>query len=219
MKNNNIYYKGLTGSCLFGINLANSDIDYIAITKTGAINCIETKQDIFCHTPKTFITFLFEHNDLLLARLLFLTLFSKPVILTEFSEYILENREKLMRSNLSRFGQILYIYIQTLSNLSKGEIINDKINPKKTVYALIFSNAYIRYATEDITFEQALILPEELKLFIMDIRNGKISDEEQRKIRETIIQKIDSVKTFYDQEPDLDTFYRIKKEMMALLDI
>jgi hypothetical protein len=74
-------------------------------------------------------------------------------------------------------------------------------------------------ATENILFEEALRLLEELKEFIMGIRYNKISYETQMEKLQSMLQQAKTVKEFYNKEPDLDIFYRIENEMKILLDI
>jgi hypothetical protein len=84
---------------------------------------------------------------------------------------------------------------------------------------MIFLNAYIRYATEDISFEEAFKLSEEFKEYLMGIRQQAIPYEEQMEKLKSMLAKAEEVKEFYNKEPDLDTFYKIKNEMQELLGI
>ncbi len=142
-------------------------------------------------------------------------LFSTPVIETDFSNYLLANREKLFASNLPRFSSIFLTYIDVLRS---NETLN-KQNQKRIIHLLICVNAYIRYATENILFIEAFEPQEDLKQFILDIRHGLISYEEQMSKLQPMLDQLEQVKDFYNKEPDLETFYEIKKEMMTLLDL
>jgi hypothetical protein len=216
-----ICYQALTGSRQFGTNLENSDTDYITITSNPVKLLNERAKgiDLHCYKPESFIYLIFEderHPDTWRA---IYALFSEPVIETEFSKYFLANREQIVSSNLPRFSTIILEYIEHISAQGNNKIPLGVKFPKRTTTSMIFLNAYIRYATENISFEEAFKLSEEFKEYLMGIRQQAIPYEEQMEKLKSMLAKAEEVKEFYNKEPDLDTFYKIKNEMQELLGI
>lgn len=214
-----IYYKGLTGSRLWNTNLENSDTDYTMISNIK-ITVGEKGTDIFYRKASSFVFDLLETDNIIAARYALLTLFSKSVMTTSFSDYVVKHREQLVISNLQRFGWILFENAKSLitdSNKKNGTPQGQQF-PKRLIVASIFLNAYIRYAKENISFYDALtVLPDNLKEFIFNIRLNKISYEEQRAVLNKMLEEAQSVKEFYEQEIDLNTFNSIKNTMIQLL--
>ena len=215
------YYKALTGSRQFGINTECSDIDYTVITSnpTKLLKERVRGEDIHCFKPEVFLHLIFEderHPDT--WRALY-ALFSRPIIQTEFSKYFLLHREQIVQSNLPRFSTIFLEYIKHISAQGNNKIPLGKQFPKRTITSMIFLNAYIRYATENISFEEAFKLSEEFKEYLIGIRNKRVPYEDQMDRLNSMLKQAEEVKGFYDKEPDLETFYGIKNEMKSLLGI
>lgn len=213
-----MYYKGLTGSRQFNINTENSDTDYSVITKDIKNNYAKSRNDDFHYlSPTEVIFYIFEDDKWINAWKVIGTLFSKPVIETEFSRYLLEVREELIRSNLPRFGKIMLAYSKVMNPYNNGKIGESPI--KRTMYTIIFLNAYINYATKETTFEEALQLSDELAEFVRGVRLQTVSYEAQMEKLNSMMEEAKCLKWFYDKEPDLVTFNRIKDKMKVLLDI
>lgn len=213
-----MYYKGLTGSRQFNINIENSDTDYSVITKDIKNNYVKSRNDDFHYlSPTEVISYIFEDDKWINAWKVIGTLFSKPVIETEFSKYLLEIREELIRSNLPRFGKIMLDYSKVMNPYNNGKI--GESPTKRTAYAIIFLNAYINYATKEISFEEAFKLSDELTEFVRGIRLETIPCEIQMEKLNSMMEEAKNLKRFYDKEPDLITFNRIKSNMKILLNI
>ena len=213
-----MYYKGLTGSRQFDINTENSDTDYSVITNDIKNNYTKSRNDDFHYlSPTEVISYIFEYNKWINAWKVIGTLFSNPVIETEFSRYLLEVREELIRSNLPRFGKIMLDYSKVMNPYNNGKI--GESPTKRTIYAIIFLNAYINYATKEISFEEAFKLSDELTEFIKGIRLKTIPCETQMEKLNSMMEEAKHLKRFYDKEPDLITFNKIKSNMKVLLNI
>lgn len=217
-----LYYKALTGSRLLGIHTDKSDIDFVIISTESAqywASMRERGEDFFPRSPAKFIQEVFETTGVWNAWRIIGVLFTEPVVCTPFSEYLTANREQLVASNLKYFGDTVLKYCKKMSEQGNNTYPYGVIFPKRTIYCLIFLNAYIRYATEGIMFKDAFQIPSELKEFILGIRQGVIPYETQMQRLNEMLKNAEQVKEFYNKEPDLETFYRIKNEMKSLLDI
>ena len=215
-----MYYKALTGSQQLRINIATSDTDWSIITNDIRNKPIKCGNDNFhYHLTTDFISYVFDMQEFANAWKGIVTLFSSPVLETEFSRYLLETREKLIASNLPRFGAILLDYAKIMSSQGNGKVKLGKQFPKRTVYAITFLNAYINYAMKETTFEEAFKLSDELIEFCRGIKLQAIPYEIQMEKLKSMLAEAESLKWFYDKEPDLDAFNKIKNEMKALLNI
>jgi hypothetical protein len=215
-----MYYKALTGSQQLHIDIATSDTDWSIITNDIGNKPIKCGNDNFhYHLTTDFISYVFDMQEFANAWKGIVTLFSEPVVETEFSRYLIETREELVASNLPRFGNILLDYAKIMSSQGKGKMELGRMFPKRTVYAVTFLNAYINYAMKETTFEEAFKLSDELIEFCRGIKLRAIPYEIQIKKLNSMLAEAESLKWFYDKQPDLVTFNRIKNEMKALLDI
>lgn len=211
-----IYLHNITGSHMFNIQIETSDIDYIIINadKRNIFKQVINNQDIHYRNAETFMKLLFHTEGATNCMYNVGYLFTIPVVETKLSTYIIQHREELIASNLPYYEACLS---RTIKALSKQHVGID--NCKRTAYALIWLNAYIQYATKNISFEEALKLPQDLYSFIMDMRSKRVPHEEQIKKLNSMLQQAEAVKEFYNKEPDLETFYRIESEMKAILNI
>lgn len=201
---------------MFNIQTETSDIDYIVINsdKRNIFKQMTNNKDIHYRNAETFMKLLFHTKGTTNCMYNIGYLFTIPVVETRLSTYIIQHREELIASNLPYYEACLS---RTIKALSKQHVGLD--SRKRTAYALIWLNAYIQYATKNITFEEALKIPQDLYSFIMDMRYGHISYEEQINKLNSMLQQAEAVKEFYNKEPNLDTFYRIESEMRAILNI
>lgn len=219
--NETTYYKAITGSRQFGTNTEHSDTDYIVIT-SNPIKLLKERvrgEDLHCFKPDIFLHLIFEderHPDT--WRALY-ALFSHPTIETEFSKFFISHREQIVRSNLPRFSTIFIEYIKHMSAQGNNKIPLGEQFPKRTITSMIFLNAYIRYATENISFEEAFKLSQEFKEYLIEIRNKKVPYEAQMDRLNSMLKQADEVKEYYSKEPDLETFDGIKNEMQSLFGI
>lgn len=204
-------YKGLTGSRLFGSNLETSDWDFFLVGIPEERELAGQKgQDAHWVPAENFIHDVFDHPMPSSTRL-FAELFSKPLMESEAATFLVENRELLMQSNLRRFGNIIYTYALGLSY--QGAAQWGKRFPKRMVYAIRGLNEYIRYATEDVPFSEAMLQKGELLEFVKAIKARTVSYEEQIEVVNGLLAEAEKCKAFWDREPDLATFKRIKDEM------
>lgn len=190
----------------------NSDTDVVIIANEPENIEHQSGKDIHYLSPKEFISIIFEKEP---GNYNQFCLFSKPIVETDFSKFLMENREELMRSNLRRFGGISFRYAQGMSYQGKNQL-NRKFY-KRTVLALRALNEYIRYATEDIPYEEAMKQPDEQITLVKGLKGGTVSYEEQMAYLQKQLARAEECKSFYDREPDMATFERIRGEMMALL--
>lgn len=207
-----IYFEGLVGSRLYGSNVGNSDTDVVVVANEPENIERRPGKDIHWFSPEEYISTIFEKEP---GNYNQFCLFSKPMIETDFSKYLMENREELMRSNLRRFGGINYRYAQGMSHQGKNQL-NRKFY-KRTILALRALNEYIRYATENISYAEAMKQPEEQIALVKGLKGGTVSYEEQMAYLRKQLARAEECKPFYDREPDVATFDRIKGEMTALL--
>lgn len=207
-----IYFKGLVGSRLYGSDVERSDTDIVVITNEPKDIEHCPGQDIHRLSPREFISFVFDREP---GNYNQFCLFSKPVVETDLSKYLMENREELMRSNLRRFGDISYRYAQGMSYQGKNQR-NRKFYPR-TIRALRALNEYIRYAEEDISYEEAMKQPEEQIALVKGLKCGTVSYEEQMAYLQKQLARAEECKAFYDKEPDMATFERIRGETVVLL--
>lgn len=203
-------YKGLTGSRLFGSALENSDYDIFLVggKKEGAE--LEPGENAHWLMAERFINDIFEKTSPSSTRL-FAEIFSRPLIESPAATFLVENRELLLRSNLRRFGGIIYKYAVGLSY--QGAEQWGKLYPKRTVYAIRGFNEYIRYATEDIPFSEAMLQQGELLELVKGIKARTVPYEEALPVLDELAKKAEACRDFWNKEPDLETFARLKKEM------
>lgn len=211
-----VYYKGLVGSHLYGSGLDTSDIDYfvIADSRPERIEGV----DIFCTSPQKFVQRMF---DIVIPDYpkQMQHLFSKPVIETEFSEYLLSNREDLIRSNLPRCDKILFSYAQRVSSGNFTHLMRTIPWNKAMINALRCMNEYINYAKNDISYKEAMKQSDDILEFIKGIKMGTVSPKEQLNMLNSMMHESWTYRDFYNKEPDLFTFKRIKSEMKSILDL
>lgn len=201
-------YKGLTGSRLFGSELENSDYDIFAVGDCNEFGKIEIGLEFHWLTAKRFLQDIFE-KPMPCSHRLFAELYSKPLIESPAATFLVENREALLQSNLKRFGGIIYKYATIMSGPPE---LFDRF-PKRTVYAIRGFNEYIRYATEDIPFSEAMLQQGDLLELVKSIKAKTVSYEEILPVLNELAKKAEVCRDFWDKEPDMETFERLKKEM------
>lgn len=211
-----MYYKALTGSRLYHSNTESSDIDIIVISnKPKSTFKNSDTEDIIIHSPQQFIDYIFDKPTVSYVRKM--ALFSKPLVETDFSNYLIADREDLMKSNLRRYGDIHLNYAKDMICQSNNEFW--RRFPKRIIIAMRSLNEYINYASKDISFEESLKQSDELVEFIKGIKLRTIPYETQMEKLNSMLAEADSLKEFYNKKPDLVTFERIKNEMKELLDL
>ena len=224
--NHNKYYCALVGSKRFGVDIERSDTDYVVLV----LNVNEKTNKNFTHAQYNehnyhyyrnahFIENLFETENSVNPWYTLGTLFSIPVIETDFSKYLLENREALVKSNLRRFGNSLLNHVKIIGSRNSCNRAAGKRFLKSNIYAMLLLNAYINYAKNEITFEAAFKPSEELIKFIKGIRLGTVSYKDQIEKLNSMLAEAELFKSFYNKEPDLITFNKIKSDMKALLNV
>lgn len=210
-----IYFKGLAGSRLYGSNTETSDTDIVVVADNGESIERQYGEDILWNSPQDQFSYIFDDSPVSYIRKN--NLFSQPLIETDFSNYVLEHREELTRSNLRRFGYINYHFAQGMAYQGKGKRQLNRAFPKRTILALRALNEYIRYATEDISYEEATKQPEEQIALVKGLKEKTVSYEEQMAYLQKQLARAEECKAFYDKEPDMETFLKIKGEMKELL--
>ena len=223
-----IYFVGLTGSKLLNTNIQKSDVDYIVLTNNPNDVIRQSKPyyvDLICNWSNAFWYQVFTSEyDTIAANgwSIIGNLCSPAIINTPLSIYLDNNVETLIQSNLPHFGKIILNYVNYIvDNLDFNKWGEEKTK-KRIMYALIFMNAYIRYATEaEIEFRQAFRpLPSDLQKFIVDMRNGNIPKSIYLEKLYNTLDKANAIKSFYDKaQPDLETFNKIKLDIKNLLEI
>lgn len=133
----------------------------------------------------------------------------------DISRYILNNRERIIQDNLSRLYDVYFDRAKSLQEVTL-ETFAIKY-PKRVVYSLIYLDTLYRFATQDISFEEAFRPNGEFKQTIMSIR------KREKKINvlslyNDLMGKATSVSKFYEHR-NLDGINKSIKDFGDMLEI
>ena len=185
-------YQAICGSRSYQLNLPKSDYDII-ICGDKIENSIENSHQI-CHSTEWFVRALSFFEDAYRIQLFYPDRF---LINSQLISYIKENREEIIAKNKINLYNSYFSKSLGLSyNLEKLY----KNYPKRAMYSNLFYDSLYRYATQDISFQEAFIPEEAFRQWLLAVRQGKIPIEELLKRNEELRKKAESVKDFYNNQ-------------------
>lgn len=203
-----IYYMGLIGSRLWGNDCPDSDNDWLILSKDQKpeVEWFMPEIDgdrIYIH-PDKFLSYIFftSTEDLYIQgfhQAIKLTdwVFSKPIYDSPFSNWLIKNRELIVKSNLNYWK---YVSISEAAHIIEQTAYPDSqflcyTFPKNMMKAWIRMRPALKYPTT-LNWEAATSLTPEEKDIANKMRYSKISNLEILNILKEDLSKVDD--DFYD---------------------
>ena len=186
-----MYYKCILGSRSYNLDLPTSDYDILVCGDFNDNTEIPHSHEIR-KMPDKFI------RDILLLNIdayYMQTYFPSEVLVqTELVDYILKNREDIIKANLDK---VYATYMKKANSLSDKLDTKGMRFPKRAIYSCLFYDTLYRYATQNISFAEAFKPEESFRQWLLAIRRKEISKEEIIMKNEELRKKAESVSAFY----------------------
>lgn len=126
---------------------------------------------------------------------------------TPFSNYLKENGEKILRSNMPRFMDLLKKHIYSI--LTKEEYV-----PKEFAIAWLYMYRYTNFG-KGFSFADCIVPDSETMATCQAIMNGTIDEET---VREYCWHFYNDLEDYSEVETDLETFYKAKEDITNILE-
>ena len=165
-------YRAICGSRSYGLETENSDYDVILSSEAEAELPYKHAHNIKMTEDKFLEKLLLLDNDAYYLQYYFP---NEILDNSETTKYILENRESIIRANLDR---IYSAYMQKANGLSTDLELWWQQFPKRPAYSCLFYDTLYRYATQDISFEEAFKPNEDFRQWLLAVRRNEIPKEE-----------------------------------------
>lgn len=205
-------YKAIVGSRSYGLEIKNSDYD-IVTTERAILNSSFPSSHYIKLSKEDFLKML-----LLLDNNSFGIQYFFPYMVLEesnISKYILEKREEILAANLDR---IYTAYMRKADGLSTDLDSWYKKFPKRPVYSCLFYDTIYRYASKDISFQEAFKPEENFRQWLLAIRYGKIPVKDILMVNKELKTKAENVKNFYIGREDKVVLNKIIEDLNELLE-
>ena len=205
-------YKCICGSRSYNLNLPASDYDMIIICDNADNEHDIVNSHAIWKEADQFI------KDLLLINVEagYLQYYFPSIILleTEVTNYLIQHREDIIRANLDR---VYTAYITKAKSLSRKLDTWGMQYPKRIVYSCLFYDTLYRYATHNISFEEAFKPEEDFRQWLLSVRKGEIAKEEIIRKNEELRIKAESVSAFYIGVENKDYLNQVISDLNQML--
>lgn len=204
-------YIAIVGSRSYGLEIKNSDYDIVTTEQTILNSSLPNSHYIKLSKENFLKKLLLLDNNYFGMQYFF------PYMVLEesnISKYILEKREEILAANLN---QIYTSYMEKANGLSTDLDKWYKKFPKRPAYSCLFYDTLYRYASKDISFEEAFKPDGDFKQWLLSIRHNKIPLNEILKINFELKIKAESVKKYYIGKEDKIILNKTVKDLNDLL--
>ena len=147
------------------------------------------------------------------ARHNVMNIFSTPVIDTEFSKWLLENRQRILDSNKPFFGTIMLMR----TNLALQDPF--KKSPKDLVQAMTYLSWYIKYAENKVDFKECMQFSTEELQWFHDVQAMQVPFQDIVTTLQSTMDLARSKFEFWNEKTDFYTVNKLRLEMADLLDV
>ena len=205
-------YKAIVGSRSYGLEIKNSDYDIITTEQTILNSSLPNSHYIKLSKEDFLKTLLLLDNNSFGIQYFF------PYMILEesnISKYILEKREEILAANLN---QVYISYMKKANGLSTDLDKWYKKFPKRPAYSCLFYDTLYRYASKNISFQEAFKPEENFRQWLLDIRYGKIPLENILRINKELKTKAENVKNFYVGREDKVVLNKTVEDLNELLE-
>lgn len=204
-------YKCICGSRSYNLNLPTSDYDIVVCGDFDDNIEISHSHEIKKSLDGFIQELLLINIDAYYVQMYFP---SEVLVQTELSDYIIQNRENIIKANLDR---VYTAYMKKANSLSRKLDTLGMKHPKRAVYSCLFYDTLYRYATQIISFEEAY-KPEELfRQWLLSVRKGEIPKEEIIIKNEELRKKAESVSAFYIGVEDKKYLNQVVSDLNKML--
>ena len=201
-------YKAIVGSRSYGLEIKNSDYDIVTTEQTILNSSLPNSHYIKLSKEDFLKKLLLLDNNCFGIQYFF------PYMVLEesnISKYILEKREEILAANLNK----IYIsYMNKANGLSTDLDKWYKKFPKRPAYSCLF----YRYASKNISFQEAFKPEENFRQWLLDIRYGKIPLEDILMVNKELKTKSENVKNFYIGKEDKIVLNKTVENLNELLE-
>ena len=165
-------YRAICGSRSYDLSIDKSDYDVVLSSAVDVELPYDHSHNIKLSEDKFLKRLLLLENDAYFLQIWFP---SEILNNTETARYILENRENILSANLDR---IYSAYMKKANGLSTDLELWWQQFPKRPAYSCLFYDTLYRYATQDISFEEAFKPNEDFRQWLLAVRRNEIPKEE-----------------------------------------
>lgn len=184
-------YTAIVGSRCHGINIDSSDFDIV----TSAMQKLVfdyPKYHIISHPKEKIIKAIIGlEKEAYFTQVLFPYQFIESNTLTE---YIRSNREQIIKNNLA---SIYENHMRKARDFSVGIDRYYRIYPKRVAYACLYLDMLYKYATKDISFEEAYKPTRNWRDWLINLRYRSIEKDEILLTHSTLYEKATVCESFY----------------------
>lgn len=205
-------YKAIVGSRSYGLEIKNSDYDIVTTEHTIINSSLPNSHYIKLSKEDFLKRLLLLDNNCYGIQCFF------PYMVLEesnISKYILEKREEILAANLN---QIYISYMKKANGLSTDLDKWYKKFPKRPAYSCLFYDTLYRYASKNISFQEAFKPEENFRQWLLDIRYGKIPLEDILRVNKELKAKAENVKNFYIGREDKAILNKTVEDLNGLLE-
>ena len=205
-------YRAIVGSRSYGLEIKNSDYD-IVTTEQTILNSSLPNSHYIKLSKEVFLKMLL----LLDNNCSGVQYFFPYVVLEEsnISKYILEKREEILAANLNK---IYTSYMGKANGLSTDLYKWYKKFPKRPAYSCLFYDTLYKYASKDISFQEAFKPEENFRQWLLAIRYGKIPLKDILMVNKELKTKAENVKNFYIGREDKVILNKTVEDLNELLE-
>lgn len=208
-----LFYEILAGSCSYGLNIPDSDIDVCQVTDhwnttahKGNTHFIRIPQDEF--VART----LCKRDSVYYIQWMFPAKVNTP---GEIEQFMLNNREQIVFAQLKR---IFELHINAANGLSLYPEHYYNRFPKRLAYSTLFYDTVARYAT-GIPFSEAIYPDENLRQQLIAVRLHEMPLEEATKLNKDAKQRALAVIDWYDVRPNITYLNQCEQKLKNILKI
>ena len=205
-------YKAIVGSRSYGLEIKNSDYDIITTEQTILNSSLPNSHYIKLSKEVFLKKLLLLENDAYSVQMYFP---NEILDDSNISKYILEKREEILAANLDR---IYTAYMRKADGLSTDLDKWYKKFPKRPAYSCLFYDTLYRYASKNISFQEAFKPEENFRQWLLDIRYGKIPLEDILRVNKELKTKAENVKNFYIGREDKVVLNKVVEDLNELLE-
>lgn len=197
------------GSRSYNLQIPSSDIDLVIVANNSWTTKVENKDgyNILYNTPSTFWDRFIGNIEYAHIWQFFYP--EKFVSDNDVVNYILQNRDELVKSNLP------YIY-RSFNNCFNGYMRNMEgfylVAKKRICYGLLYASVLYNYAN-GLEFAKCLRPDGKWHDILLGIRTGDISFEKCVALKDEYATKIQQVEKFYNVPTDMNKLYEFKDIM------
>lgn len=205
-------YKAIVGSRSYGLEIKNSDYDIITTEQTILNSSLPNSHYIKLSKEDFLKRLLLLENDAYFVQMYFP---NEILDDSNTSKYILEKREEILAANLDR---IYTAYMKKANGLSTDLDKWYKKFPKRPAYSCLFYDTLYRYASKNISFQEAFKPEENFRQWLLDIRYGKIPQKDILMVNKELKTKAENVKNFYIGREDKVVLNKTVEDLNELLE-